>query len=73
MPGADGAYDTTEKKDMDYGKILDDKIANTDPFKFSGGQGASGEKWRKTVRGYVGTKCKMLLLAMDWADSFDSQ
>ena len=53
--------------------MLDDKLAGTERFKFSGGQGASGEKWRKTVRGYVGTKCKMLLLAMDWAESFDSQ
>ena len=66
------APDRTELKEADYAKLLDDKIAGTEAFKFAGGQGAAGEKWRKTIRGYVGTKCKMLLLAMDWAEGFDS-
>ena len=72
MPGADGAYDFSGEKISDYSKILDDKFAGTDHFKLAGGQGASGETWRKTVRGYVGTNCKILLLGMDWAETFDA-
>ena len=63
IPGAGVAPDRAEMKDPDYAKTLDDEIAGTEAFKFAGGQGAAGEKWRKTIRGYVATNCKMLLLS----------
>ena len=38
IPGAADSYDRTNKRELDYAKILDDKIAGTEPFRFNGGQ-----------------------------------
>ena len=56
LPGSGGrpAAFSDEQK-VNYAKLLDEKMTGTDLFKYAGGDGAAGEKWRKAVRGYVGT------------------
>ena len=68
-PGAVSS-DGLVQKNIDYTKLLEDKTASAEPFKYNG---KGGEKWQKVMRGYAGTRCKMLMVVMDWAESMDDQ
>jgi hypothetical protein len=73
IPGSGGRPVDEGDHRVNYAKLLDEKTASTELFKYAGGDGATGEKWRKAVRGYVGTKCRILLTVIDWAEEMDEQ
>ena len=71
-PGAAAAtFDA--KKNYDYDKLFDDKVASSKAFGYSGGQGAEGEKRRKVIRGYFVQKSPDLLPVLNWVESLDHE
>ena len=59
------------KAPVDLNKLFDDKMAASDKFSYGGGDGAAGERWRKTIRGYWIAKCPVLQPLLDWAELFE--
>ena len=58
---------------VDINKMFDDKMAASDKFCYGGGEGAAGERWRKTIRGYWIAKCPVLQPLLDWAEVFEQK
>ena len=77
--GDDGHYDAGHgqgrggEERIIYSKLFDDKVAQSQEFQFSGGEGSLAEKWRKTVRGYWISKCPGLLPILDWAEAAEER
>ena len=46
-------------------------MAASEVFKYGGEGGAAGETWRNTIRGYVGTKARIMITVLDWAEAQD--
>ena len=69
-----GGHDESRWSDagrLDYNKLFDDKLASTEAFKYGGEGGAAGETWRNAVLGYVGTKARIIITVLDWAEAQD--
>ena len=75
IPGHDGHGECQfpDPSRIEYHKLFDDKIAATEPFRYNGAEGAAGEAWRTTVRGYVGTKVRIMLNVLEWAEAQDDK
>ena len=75
MPGYDGfgEWQFADPSRIEYNKLLDDTVASTEPCRYAGADGAAGETWRNTVRGYVGTKVRIMLNVLEWAEGQDDK
>ncbi len=57
----------------DPGRMFDDKVALSDRYSFSGGEGATAEKWAKTVKGHWISKCTILDPILKWIEEKDDK
>ena len=63
---AHGAYDR-----LDYNKLFDDKVALSQEYGYSGGDG--GDRWRAKARGYIISKCPDMLGVLNWVEKCDQK
>ncbi len=62
-----GAWNTDPRR------MFDDKVALSDRYSFSGGEGATAEKWAKTVKGHWISKCTILDPILKWIEEKDDK
>ena len=55
----------------DYSKVFDDKVALSNEYSYSGGDG--GNRWRKKTYGYLISKCPTLTKVLKWAEGCDNK
>ncbi len=58
---------------VNYDKLFDEKLAASEKFAYGGEEGAAGEKWRKTVRGYLITRCPELNPILNFCEAQDDK
>ncbi len=62
-------HDVAER--VDYSRLFDDKVALSSEYSYSGGDG--GDRWRLKTRGYLVSKCPVLVTILEWAEKCDQE
>ena len=65
-PRQTGAKQHVGPANYDLEKLFDDKVAMSETYRFSGGEG--GERWRIKIRGYWISKFPALQAILNWAE-----